>query len=463
MASEHIGRRAVVVGAGMGGLAAAGALADFFERVIVVERDHLPADDAEPVDRSGTPQSKHIHALLAGGERALGELFPGFASELAAAGAVSLRGTDFRVELPGFDPFPQRELGWSVYSMSRPLLEQVTRRRVRRLANVELRGGCQARELLPAADGAAVVGVRCERGAAGRDETLSADLVVDASGRGGLTLGLLEALGRPQPEEEAIGVDIGYATAIFAIPDGAPADWKGMRTLPQPPETRIGGLLLPLENDRWMVTLGGRHDDKPPGDADGFLATAQQLRTPTLYNAIRHAKRLGGIARFGFPASTWRHFERLPNGNDASTGGGLPRGLLPLGDAVCRFNPVWGQGMSVAAQEGLALRRALTRVGRGDGEPLTRLAAAFFADIAELIETPWTSAAIPDFANPKTVGQRPPDLENRLKFARALNRLAAEDAAIHRLTAEVANLLKPASALRDPELVAQVEALMVEA
>jgi 2-polyprenyl-6-methoxyphenol hydroxylase-like FAD-dependent oxidoreductase len=458
MAREHIGRRAVVVGAGIGGLAAAGALADFFERVVVLERDVLPAaDERAPGDRAGTPQSRHIHALLAGGERALGELFAGFTTELAQAGAVPLGGRDFRVEFPGFDPFPQRDLGWEVYSMSRPLLEAVVRQQVRRLANVELRGDCQARELLPSIDGTGVVGVRCAR-TGSADETVSAELVVDASGRGALTLGLLEALGRPRPEEEAIVVDIGYATAIFAIPDDAPADWKGMRILPQPPDTRVGGLLLPLEHDRWMVTLGGRHDDKPPGDADCFLATAQRLRTPTLYNAIRRAKRLGGIARFGFPASTWRHFERLPPGD------GFPRGLLPLGDAICRFNPVWGQGMSVAAQEAVVLRNLLDRAShRGDGDPLARLAPAFFAEVAELIETPWSSAAIPDFAYPKTIGERPPDLESRLEFARALNQLAAEDAAVHRLMTEVQHLLKTNSALREPTLVARVEAMMAAA
>src|SRR5262245_16317904 len=126
--STPIGKQAVVVGAGMGGLAAAAALADRFERVIVLERDAVPKDTAH---RPGTPQSKHVHALLAAGQRALGELFPGFEADLARAGAVPLRvGLDIRSERPGYDPFPQRDLGWVAYAMSRPLIEGLARQHV---------------------------------------------------------------------------------------------------------------------------------------------------------------------------------------------------------------------------------------------------------------------------------------------------------------------------------------------
>jgi 2-polyprenyl-6-methoxyphenol hydroxylase-like FAD-dependent oxidoreductase len=448
MANTLVGRQAVVIGGGMGGLAAVGALADFFERVIVLERDALPSD---AVPRAGTPQGRHLHALLAGGQRALGELFPGFEQDLAGAGAVPLRmALEFRAELPGFDPFPQRDLGLVTYSMSRPLIELVVRQRVQRLGNVALRQRCRVRDFVLASKGTAVVGVRCEN-ADGSDETLPADLVVDASGRGTITLGLLTSIGQKQPEETVIGVDIGYATAIFAIPEDAPADWRGLQTRPQLPESSRAAVITPIEGERWMVTLGGRYGEKPPGDAGGFLAFARQLRTPTLYNAIRRAERLGDVTRYGFPASVWRHFERL---------GTFPRGLLPFGDAICRFNPVYGQGMSVATQEALLLRRLL---GSRKGDPLAGLAAAFFAAASELIETPWAQAAIPDFAMPQTAGERPADLDRRLKFGGALFRLAAEDPAVHKLLVEVLSLLTPNSALGDPELVQRVEALMGEA
>lgn len=447
--SARIGTQAVVVGAGMGGLTAARALADHFEHVVVLERDALPSDAAH---RAGTPQAKHVHALLAGGQRALGELFPGFEQDLAEAGAVPFRvGLDIRTERPGYDPFPQRDLGLLGYSMSRPLIELTVRQRVERHTGIAVRQGCRAQDVVTTPDGAAVTAVRCAS-VDGKSETLPADLIVDASGRGTLTLELLESIGRPLPTETTIGVDVGYATAVFAIPDDAPDDWKGVFTFPRAPQSR-GALMLPLEGNRWIVTVAGRHGDRPPGDADGFLTYARELRTPTVYNAIRHAKRLGEVARFGFPESVWRHFERLE---------AFPRGLLPFGDAVCRFNPVYGQGMSVAAQEACLLHRLLaTRAGEGD--PLAGLAPAFYAEAQTLIDGPWRMAAIPDFVHPETRGQRPPDFEITLKFGLALGRLAARDPAVHKLIAEVQHLLKPRSVYRDPGLVQRVLEVMAEA
>jgi 2-polyprenyl-6-methoxyphenol hydroxylase-like FAD-dependent oxidoreductase len=445
-----IGKQAVVIGAGVGGLAAARALAGFFEHVVVLERDELPACAA---DRQGTPQGRHNHALLAGGQRALGALFPGFEQDLAQAGAVPLRVTaDFCTEMPGFDPFPQRDLGWHVYSMSRPLIELTVRRRVEQSPNVTLRSRCRARTLEASGHQRAVtvVGVRCQD-AEGRSETVPADLVVDASGSGVLTCKLLEAVGLQQPEATAIGVDIGYASAVFAIPDTAPGDWKAVLTMPQAPESSRSAVLLPLEGgERWMISIGGRYGEKPPGDAVGFLNFAAQLRTPTIYNAIRLAARLSEVARFGFPASVWRHFERLQ---------AFPRGLLPFGDAICRFNPVWGQGMTVAAQEAVLLRRLLGANGR-DARALAELAPAFFTEAHSVIGSPWVQAAVPDFVMPQTEGERPPDFEKQLRFGGALARLAAEDPDVHKLMAEVRHLIRPSSDLQAPDLVARVQALM---
>ncbi len=446
--ASPIGKQAVVVGAGMGGLTAARALADSFERVLVLERDTLPA---QPSARVGTPQDKHVHALLGGGQRALGELFPGFEKNLAQSGAVPVRvGLDIRTERPGYDPFPQRDLGWDAYAMSRAQVEWSVRERVRATANIEIRERSRVDDFVTRSDGAAVTGVRCTMDSGTRD-SLAADLVLDASGRGTLTLKLLESLGCPLPEETTIGVDLAYATAIFAIPDDAPADWKGVFCFPAPPSSR-GALLLPLEGRRWILTVGGRHGDNPPGDEGGFMAFARSLRTPTIGNAIGHAKRLGEIARFRFPESTYRHYERLET---------FPRGLLPIGDAICRFNPVYGQGMSVASQEARVLAQLLATRASG-ADPVDGLAAPFFAEATALIETPWAAAAIPDFVHPATRGERPANLEQMLRFRLALGKLAARDPAVHKLVAEVQHLLKPRSVYRDPELVQRVLAMMAE-
>src|SRR3954447_7237484 len=191
MASTRIGKQALVIGAGMGGLTAAGALADHFDQVLVLERDTLPTEAAH---RAGTPQARHVHGLLLSGQRALNELFPGFEHDLARAGAVPLRaGLDVRVERPGYDPFPQRDLGWSGYAASRPTIERAVRQRVESRATITLRQRCRVKEVLAPPDGAAVTGVRYENDS-GVSETIEADLVIDASGRGGPTLALLQSI-----------------------------------------------------------------------------------------------------------------------------------------------------------------------------------------------------------------------------------------------------------------------------
>jgi 2-polyprenyl-6-methoxyphenol hydroxylase-like FAD-dependent oxidoreductase len=442
-----IGTRAVVVGAGMGGLTAARALTGHFERVVVLDGDVL-RDEANT--RAGVPQGGHVHLLLAGGQRALSELFTAFEDGLLRAGAVPMRvGLDLRAETPAFNPFPQRDLGLVSYAISRPQVELTVRRRVQACRTVELRQRCRVQELVPRDDRGGVRGVRYQD-ASGKTETLDGDLIVDASGRGTLTLRLLGAIGRQPPAETSIGVDLNYATAVFDIPPDAPSDWKGVFTLPG--GDGRGGLLLPLEGSRWILTVAGRHSVKPPGDEAGFMAYAEHFRTQTIYDAIKHAKRLGDIARFGFSVSTRRHYAQLNE---------FPRGLIPLGDAICRFNPVYGQGMSVAAQEALRLSRLLASRA-AEPDPLDGLAVTFFAEAEPLIETPWVSAVIPDFVHPETRGERPANFAQTLKFGLALGVLAAQDPAVHRLTAEVQHLLKPRSVYQNPELVQRVRAMMGE-
>jgi 2-polyprenyl-6-methoxyphenol hydroxylase-like FAD-dependent oxidoreductase len=172
---------------------------------------------------------------------------------------------------------------------------------------------------------------------------------------------------------------------------------------------------------------------------------------PTIYNAIRGARRVGDIARFGMPCSVLRAFDRLD----------FPRGLVPLGDSVCPFTPVNGQGMSVAAQEAHLLATTLeSRRGRHD--PLDGLSEEFFREIRPLLEAPWATA-MADLVYPQTRGERPPDFERKLQYTRGLMRLAAEDYETDKIAFEVRSLLKPQSVLREPEIARRVEAMMATA
>jgi 2-polyprenyl-6-methoxyphenol hydroxylase-like FAD-dependent oxidoreductase len=431
---------AVVIGAGMAGLTAAQAISRHFRKVTIIERDVLPA---EVVPRSGTPQAQHAHMLLAGGLQALQTLFPGFENDLAEAGAVKIRaGKDIRFERPGFDPFPIRDLGFDIFCMSRPLLEAVTRRRVQQTANINICMRARVTGLVASRDAMRVDAVRYDS-EDGPDGAVEADLVVEASGRCGLTLKLLEELSLQKPEETEIGIDQAYASTIVERP--VDHDWLGNIVLPSAPASSRGAFLFPIEKQRWLLSIGGSHGDAPPGDRAGFIDFVRSLRTPTIYDAVRDARPLTDIARYQLPCSTRRHFERLE---------AFPAGLLVIGDALCRFNPVFGQGMSVAAQEAVILERLLA-----EGVPMERLARDFFAAIQDTIATPW-GVAVSDFVYPATRGVRPADLAQRLQYSMALTRLAAADPEVHRLTVEVSQLLKPQAALREPALAARVMSLM---
>ncbi len=433
---------AVVVGAGMAGLTAAQAVSKHFGKVTVIERDVLPAEAAP---RRGTPQCQHAHMLLAGGLKALQTLFPGFADDLAKAGAVKIRnGLDLRIERPGFDPFPRRDLGFDIFCMSRPLLEAVTRRRVQQSPSIEIRTRCRATALVASRDTMRVEAISYES-EDGTAVTAEADLVVEASGRCGLTLQLLEELSLPKPEETEIGIDQAYASTIVERPPNLDADWSGNVLLPSAPTSSRGAFLFPIEQQRWLLSIGGNHGDAPPADREGFMDFVKSLRTPTIHDAVRNARPLTDIVRYQLPCSTRRHFERLE---------AFPEGLLVTGDALCRFNPVFGQGMSVAAQEAVILERLLA-----EDTPMERLARDFFAAVQNPLATPW-GVAVTDFVYPATRGVRPADLAQRMKYGVALTKLAAQDAEVHRLTTEVSQLLKPQAALREPALAARVMALM---
>lgn len=442
--SQLIGKQAVVIGAGMGGLAASAALAPYFERVLVLERDALPgaAGSRDAVSRVGVPQGKHLHVLLGSGQHALEALCPGLGAELQQAGAVRYRaGLDLWLDRPGFDPFPQRDAGWSCYSLTRPLLESLLRARAVR-GNVQLQDGCRVERILLTADGTRVRAV--EHGSAdGGVQTLSAELVVDASGRAAPTLAALRASGLPVPGETSIGIDLGYSTQLYEMPAEPPAEWKLAVCYPEVPASSRGGLLMPIEGGRWMVTLGGRLGERPPGDAAGFAEFARTLRTQTIARALTQARPLGGVSRYGFPESTWRHFERLER---------FPAGLVPLGDAICIFNPIYGQGMSVAALEAQLLARSLAEVA-GEREPIAALGRPYFSALPALLEGPWQLAALPDLAYPDTRGERPPQFLHSLRLFGALVQLAARDESVHRLMLEVQHLLRPYSALNEPELL----------
>ena len=441
--STALGKNAMVMGSGLAGLAAASALSGFFDHVILLERDSLPSDG---LPRPGTPQARHLHALLAGGQRALESLFPGMSASLKAAGAQSLSVSgDYRQERPGFGVFPQRDLGFRILSMTRTLLESEVRRRIADIRNIELREECRVMRLLASENHDSVTGIVCQS-RDGSEEILPADLIVDATGHGELTLRFLTETGKALPQEDTVGIEMGYASAWFGDCGDPSDDWKLLMTFPEPPVNRRMGFLLPVEGGRFMVTLAGRHDCQPPGDGEGFFEYVRQLRTQTLFYAIQGREIQGQIARHKLRASRWRRFERCAD---------FPDRLLPFGDVICKFNPIYGQGMSVAAREAIVLRDLLQEASAG-GQDLEALRNNFFAQSLPIIDAAWSTAVVPDFIDPLTVGPQPAGLHEKLAFQGRLLKLAKEEPAVHKLMLEVQHMLKPRDELLSSNLVKHI-------
>jgi 2-polyprenyl-6-methoxyphenol hydroxylase-like FAD-dependent oxidoreductase len=325
-------------------------------------------------------------------------------------------------------------------SASRPLIESVLRRRTLAAGNVLLWSNCRVTEFLSTgADAAAVQGVRFyTRG--GPTSTLSADLVIDASGRGSLALDFLRALGWEEPPTTHVGVDITYSTAIVTIPAHLALNWKVVLTLPDPPDQPLNAVLLPAESNRWMISMADRGTTGRIDSWDAFLAALDRLTTTTLRDALQHAQPPAAIRHYRFPASIWKHFERLPR---------LPRGLIPIGGAICRFNPIYGQGMSAAVQQSRLLQTALAGAAY-QSDPLSAVQAAFMSNIEPILQTPWTMALNSDLAFPQTQATRPDHFERSQGAQAALLRTIVDDPIVHRAFVEVSHLLQPYSLPRTP-------------
>jgi flavin-dependent dehydrogenase len=288
-------------------------------------------------------------------------------------------------------------------------------------------------------DGRRVVGVRVLHRADGSaEEVLGADLVVDATGRGSRTPVWLDALGYARPVTQEVRIGLGYATRTYRLRRDALGGDLALLIAATPKHPRTGAMQA-IEGDRWMVTLAGILGDHPPTDPDGFLDFARSLQFPDVYETVRDAEPLDDPIPFRFPASMRHRYERLSR---------FPDGLLVVGDAVCSFNPIYGQGMSVAALEALALRRHLERTA----EPAPH---RFFRDLARVVDAPWDMAVGGDLVFPDVQGRR--TVKNRMinTYLARLHAAAEHDAELSSafirvigMVAEPASLLHPGVAGR---------------
>ncbi|MFG2873794.1 NAD(P)/FAD-dependent oxidoreductase [Streptomyces sp. NPDC048337] len=379
MPMETDARHAVVVGAGMAGLAAARVLADSFEAVTVIERDTLSRASAP---RGGAPQGHHVHGLLALGAEVFEGYFPGLRAELEQAGApVWDWGEKLCAVLPKGTP-PPTPMGMPIQTFSRPLLEHVLRQRVTALGSVTLRDGLTVTGLRTASPGK-VTGVRVKDGD-GEDE-IAADLVVDASGRSSHLPQWLTALGLPSPRTTTVDAQVGYASRTFSYPEGqAPPAWMGLLQPLRAPDFHKGCYAIQIENNALHVTLHGAKGAQLPHGDDDFLAYAKTLRGP-IAETIASLTPTSSVRRYARTVNRKIAYHRLAR---------WPDGLIALGDAVCTFNPAYGQGMTVAALEARLLEQML-----GNRRARTPLDGQEFQKrLARVTASSWLMATTPDRA-----------------------------------------------------------------
>ena len=452
-AEERRESRALVIGGSLAGLLAARVLAEHFDRVTVVERDTYPETAAA---RKGVPQAKHVHALLRRGQIILEQLFPGLRAEMMAAGAPVV---DTGGDMAWLSP-----AGWGVRFDSdlpvlcflRPLLDLHVRRRLAADPRVRILAGTDVVGLAADERGRGVAGALVRERAAGdvsasarAEEFLPADFVVDAAGRGSRAPRWLAELGYPPPPETIVNSFRGYASRLYRIPAGFKADWRCVFVQGAPPEGKRGGILFPVEGDRWLLTLIGAARDYPPGDEAGFLDFARSLRSPVIYDAIRDAEPLSPISSFRATENRLRQFERTAR---------TPENFVAVGDSACAFNPVYGQGMTIAAMGAMALDETFReqKRRRPAGDPCG-LARRFQKKLARVNSAPWMLATSEDYRYRETEGGRPTMVTRFMHgYMDRVVRLSTHDARVRRVLLENFHMLRRPGSLFSPFIVCRV-------
>ena len=439
--------RAIVIGGGIAGLLTARVLADRFERVTIIERDRYPE---EPKSRSGVPQCHHVHSLLTKGHRILEQLFPGLTASLMEKGGFKFDWTaDFAWLLSVNDLWSPRfpsEINTCV--CSRNLLEFTIRKHLGNFSGVEFFEDATVTELLTNSDRTAVEGVAVRVGR-DRQMELSAQLVVDASGRNSEAPKWLEALGYETPQETKVNSFLGYSSRIYQLPELEARDWKLLYVMPSAPNKPRGGIIYALEDNSWMVTLVGIGKDYPPTEETGFLDFARSLRNEAIYETIANARPISPIYPYRNTQNRLRHYEKLER---------MPEKFLVLGDAVCSLNPVYGQGMTLAASNALTLASCLERQeqsrGKGNFEGLSR---RFQKEIAKVDRVFWSLSTSDDLRWPTTVGAQPDPITKLMqKYLDRVMKATVEHKSVYKALIEVMHMLKPPTSLFAPHILLKV-------
>jgi 2-polyprenyl-6-methoxyphenol hydroxylase-like FAD-dependent oxidoreductase len=433
---KRLGEHAVVIGASMGGLLAARVLSDFYTSVTVLERDAFPATDTA---RKGVPQGRHTHGLLACGSAVLEELFPGYRNEVVEQSGGLLGDVANDLIWMGHNvALANGKSDMIGLAASRPVLEGHLRRRLLAVPNVRAVERCSVQGVTSDPGSKCVTGVRA-RIDGKPDEIITADLVVDATGRGSNSAAWLEGLGYQPPVSETVKIGIGYMTRTYRRRPSDLGGKIGIIVAGSAPNWR-NGVILAQEHDTWTVSTGGFLGDDAPDDDQGFLAYLATLPTMEIHDIVARAEPLTDYHRYRYLFSVRRKYEQLKR---------FPENYLVFGDAICSFNPVYGQGMTVAAQEALALQRCL-RAGSND------LARRFFKAASKIVDIAWHIAVGNDLRNPRVYGERPPMRRFINWYIGKLHVASTRDSKLATAFLKVVNLMMPPPSLLRPTIAWRV-------
>lgn len=429
-----VAQTAVVVSASMAGLCAARVLSDRFDEVVVIDRDTLPDEDRW---RAQVPQGRQPHLLLHAGAQLLEEWFPGITGELYEGGAV---------ELDVCRDFYWHQGGGALTSppsalrgpmMSRPLLEATVRRRLARIPCVTLCDRTAVEGLVPDRTGTRIAGVRL----AGQPP-VRCDLIVDATGRQARSLGWLKELGYGPPPLSVVTVDTHYASRVHRREETTARDWKAAAVIGRP-DTRRLAMALPLEHGRWIILLVGVNGEVPPTDDEGRLAFARSLESPVIADLMATAEPLADPVAHRFQSNQRRHLDRMRR---------FPLGWVMLGDAVASCNPVYGQGMTSAAQQAAALGACLDHTRAID----LAFARRYFGAAARAVAAPGPSPPHGDFAYAGTTGPKPAGTDLLNRYMQRVVLAAQHDDAVGIRFGEVAGLVRRPEWLLTPPFLLRV-------
>ena len=431
-------QHAIVLGGSLTGLLAARVLSQYYARVIIIEKDTV---HREPESRKGQPQTRHLHGLLPSGLQVMSRYFTGLLDEITSYGAKVF---DFGESMNWYCYGGFRKsfaIDIKTVSISRPLLEHIIRERVLGLSNVRLIDNTTAKHLI-ADEKQKVTRVVTEEKVSGRTESLSADLIIDSTGRGSRTPQWLKESGYGEIEVSEVKVNVGYTTRMYERDPGDPRGEKWIAYTPQAPaETRFGGA-FPIEGDKWMVTVGGWHGDHAPAENAGYLEFVKSLPNPDIYDIVSKNEPASEFVQYKFPVSIRRHYEKLRR---------FPVGFLVLGDAISSFNPIYAQGMSSASLQVKVLDNMLAENVAAD-----ELAKVFFKRSKKIIDTIWGLATGEDFRYSLTTGARPIGIKLINKYVAKIHRATTKDEVVCGAFLKVMGLLKPPASLFHPKILWKV-------